>query len=59
MRAMYDRSFELCEKNANMLMKLKDECMQRVDSLIARKCTRLLEINADFENFEEANLKTA
>ena len=53
-RAMYDKTFELCERNANMLLELKDECMLRVDDLIATKCSRLSEINADFEGFEPA-----
>jgi len=32
MRALYDRSFEHCEKNADIIMKLRDECMTRVDA---------------------------
>jgi len=32
MRALYDKSFEHCENNADIIMKLRDECMTRVDA---------------------------
>ena len=54
MRAMYDRSFEMCELNCENITKLKDECITRVDAQIERKVIRLRELNANFEGFEFA-----